>query len=149
MKPASIVLLAFSVVVALAGRGSAADEKSQEGKLQDKIIGSWKLVSSKYGGQDFRFPEGTTMIKHVTPTQFMWVTYDKDGHVTRAAGGTYTLKGDSYEEAPEYGLSEDFEIIKGKTHKFKCQITGNTWHHDGQLNNGQTIEEVWERLERK
>jgi hypothetical protein len=89
------------------------------------------------------------MIKHVTPAQFMWVTYDKDGHVTRTAGGSYTLKGDTYEESPEYGLSQDFEIIKGKTHTFTCRIAGNTWHHDGKLNNGETIEEVWERMERK
>ena len=87
-----------------------------------KLVGTWKLVSGKYGGNEFKFPEGTTMLKHVTPTQFMWATYDKDGKVFRAAGGFYTLKGDTYEETPEYGLSSDFDLINSKTHTFKAKV---------------------------
>jgi hypothetical protein len=66
------------------------------------------------------------MLKHVTPSQFMWVTYDKDGKVTRAAGGSYTLKGDEYAETPEYGIGSDFAVIKGGTHTF--QVKGRRQH---------------------
>jgi hypothetical protein len=31
----------------------------------------------------------------------------------------------------------------------QCKLVGNAWHHDGQLSNGQAIEEVWERVEEK
>jgi hypothetical protein len=79
----------------------------------------------------------------------MWATYDKDGKVFRAAGRSYTLKGDAYEETPEYGISGDFDLLKGKAQPFKCKIDGNTWHHDGKLSDGTTIEEVWERVEKK
>jgi len=113
------------------------------------LVATWKLVSGKYGGNDFKFPEGTTMLKHVTPTQFMWVTYDKDGKVFRTAGGAYTLKGETYEETPEYGMSGDFDTIKGNTHSFKAKVEGNRWHSDGALASGLTINEVWERLEKK
>ncbi len=89
------------------------------------------------------------MVKHITPTHFMWVTYDGEGKVTRTAGGTYTLKGEDYVENPEYGLGADFETIKGKAQTFKCKVDGNKWHHDGQLSNGLTIEEIWERIEKK
>ncbi len=89
------------------------------------------------------------MIKHVTPTHFMWVTYDAEGKVTRAAGGRYSLDGDAYVETPEYGLSGDFDIIKGKPQAFRCKVEGNTWHHDGKLSNDLTIEEVWERVGKK
>src|SRR5262249_50778379 len=106
----------------------------------NKLIGTWKLVSAKYGGREFKFPEGTTMVKHVTPTGFMWATYDPDGKVTRAAGGTYALKGETYEETPEYGLSSDCDLIKGKAETFTWKIDGNKWHHDGKLSNGLTIE---------
>jgi hypothetical protein len=157
MKRLPISLLALFIIVSHTNRGAVALEPSQEVKvkegqevkLKEKIIGSWKLVSSKYGGQEFHYPAGTTTIKHVTPSQFMWVTYDEDGKVTRTAGGSYTLNGDVYEESPAYGLSSDFDIIKGKTHTFQCRIDANTWHHDGKLSYGQTIEEVWERVERK
>jgi len=94
-------------------------------------------------------PEGDTMVKHVTATQFMWATYDKDGKVTRAAGGDYTLKGEVYEETPEYGISSDFDEIKGKAQTFKWKVEGNKWYHKGELSNGLTIDEVWERVEKK
>jgi hypothetical protein len=140
----------FVVIVALAVPASLrAEEPKGAAKPEQKLVGTWKLVSAKYGGNEFKFPEGTTMIKHVTPAQFMWVTYDKDGKVTRAAGGGYTLKGDDYAETPEYGLSTDFDLIKGKAQTFKCKVEGNKWHHDGKLSNGLTIEEVWERVEKK
>jgi hypothetical protein len=135
------------VVVALTVVTVAA--RSDDPKADTKLVGTWKLVSAKYGGQDFKFPEGTTHIKHVTPTQFMWATYDKDGLVTRAAGGTYTLDGEKYVETPEYGVSDDFKVIKGKAQSFKCKVDGNKWFHNGTLSNGVEIEEVWQRVDKK
>ncbi len=140
-----IAFLAAVVLFAGAAQHGFADEP----KAENKLVGSWKLVSAKYGGEDHKFPEGNTTLKHVTPTQFMWATYDGDGKVTRAAGGGYTMKGDAYEETPEYGISADFDTIKGKAHTFKWKVDGNKWRHDGKLNNGLTIEEVWERVEKK
>ena len=118
-------------------------------KSENKLLGTWKSVSAKFGGQEYKFPEGTTTLKHVTPTQFMWTSYDKDGIMTRAAGGTYTLKGEAYVETPEYGMSGDFDIIKGKAQTFTWKVEGNKWFHNGKLSNGLTIEEVWERVEPK
>jgi hypothetical protein len=144
MKIASRCLV---VIIALAV--TAAGARADDPKADNKLVGTWKLVSAKYGGNEHKFPEGSTMLKHVTPTQFMWATYDKDGTVTRAAGGGYTLKGETYEETPEYGLSSDFDLIKGKAQTFTWKIDGNKWHHNGKLSNGLTIEEVWERVEMK
>ena len=142
-------LMSLAVIFAIATPREGGDEPRQESPLQDKLIGSWRMVSAKYGGQEYRFPAGTTSIKHITQTQFMWASYGEDGEVTRAAGGTYTLKGGAYEELPRYGIGQDFETIKGKVQSFKCKIEGNKWHHDGKLDSGLTIEEVWERVERK
>jgi hypothetical protein len=128
----------------------AADEPVKDkAKSGNMLVGTWKLVTGKYGGQEAGFPEGTTMLKHITPTQFMWASYDREGKVFRAAGGSYTLKGETYEETPEYGFSSDFDAIKGKTHAFKAKVVGNRWHSDGMLASGVTIEEVWERQDRK
>jgi hypothetical protein len=134
----------------LVAAGRAADDPTKvKAKPGGTLVGTWKLVSGKYGGQEAKFPEGTTMLKHVTPTQFMWATYDKDGKVFRAAGGAYTLKGETYEETPEYGFSDDFDAIKGQTHAFSVKVEGKRWQSDGKLANGTTINEVWERVERK
>ena len=32
---------------------------------------------------------------------------------------------------------------------FKCKVEGNKWYHTGQTGSGQTLEEVWERVEKK
>jgi hypothetical protein len=144
-----MIVLALLIPLSLASVRSISDPKQAQEKPENKLLGTWKLVSGKYGGQEFAFPEGTTMLKHVTSAQFIWVTYDKDGKVFRAAGGHYSLNGNTYEETPEYGMSDDFEIIKGKPHSFQWKVEGNKWHHDGKLSNGLTIEEVWERVEKK
>jgi hypothetical protein len=144
------LVIAVVVAIVIAIPRVAADEPPKgEAQPENKLVGTWKFVSANYGGQKFQFPEGTTTVKHVTPTQFMWVTYDKDGKVSRAAGGHYTLKGETYEETPEYGIGEDFEGIKGKAQLFKWKVDGNKWYHNGKLNTGLTIEEVWERADKK
>jgi hypothetical protein len=150
MRHVQFIALALVVAVVFASAHASADEPAKkETKAENKLVGTWKLVSAKYGGEERTLPEGATMLKHITPTQFMWVSYDKDGTAYRAAGGPYTLKDNQYEEMPEYGFSPDFEIIKGKTHSFKAKIEGNKWYHDGKLANGLTIEQVWERVEKK
>jgi hypothetical protein len=149
MRRFEIALYSVFVGLALSATRASGDQPKVGGEPPNKLVGTWKLVSAKYGGNEFKLPEGSTHIKHITPTQFMWATYDQEGKVTRAAGGGYTLKDDEYVETPEYGLSEDFDIIKGKAQSFKCKVEGNKWHHDGKLSNDLTIEEVWERVERK
>jgi hypothetical protein len=113
-----------------------------------KLIGTWKFVSGKYGGQEVKFPPGMTMIKHVTPEQFMWARYDDKGNLSSAAGGPQTIKGDDYIETPKYGIGGDFDEIKEKSHTFKWKVEGNKWYHDGKLDSGLTIEEIWERVEK-
>jgi hypothetical protein len=148
---ASQTVRCLAVIIALAVMAATAwsADPKPEAKSDHKLVGTWKLISAKYNGQAAEFPAGVTTLKHVTPSQFMWTTYDKDGTVTRAAGGAYTLKGEAYEETPEYGISEDFELIKGKAQTFKWKVEGNKWYHNGKLSNGLTIDEVWERVESK
>ncbi len=148
MLRTGVVVSSLFAVIGLAS-ACLADEPKGEAKPQGELVGTWKLVSARYGGREFNFPEGMATIKHITPTQFMWASYDADGRVTRAAGGGYTLTGEAYEETPEYGLSEDFEVIRGKPQTFRCKVDGAKWYHDGKLSNGLAIEEVWERVEKK
>ena len=149
MRRFGILLLPLLVGFALAASGATSDEPKGKAELQDKLVGSWTLVSARYGGREYSFPQGTTHIKHVTPTHFMWATYGADGKVTRAAGGRYTLDGDAYRETPEFGLGADFELIQGKVQSFQWKIDGDKWYHDGKLSNDLTIEEVWQRAEKK
>jgi hypothetical protein len=141
--------LAVLVAVAVTAAAAPADDSQKGAAADNKLIGTWKLVSAKYDGQEAKSAEGYTKLKHVTPAQFMWALYDGEGKVTSALGGSYTLKGDEYVETPEYGLLSDLDQLKGKPQVFTWKIEGNKWHLNGKLSNGVTIEEVWERVERK
>lgn len=141
-----LALVATSTIIGATGWTA---EPKADAPAAHKLIGTWKLVSAKYGGQESEVSKEATTIKHVTPSQFMWASYDKDGTMTRAAGGAYTLKGEVYEETPEYGMSGDFDLIKGKKQTFTWKVEGNKWYHNGKLSNGLTIEEIWERVEGK
>jgi hypothetical protein len=136
------------VVVAVLAAAAQADDPKDEAKADNKLVGTWKRVSAKFDGKDSALPEGHTQLKHVTPTQFTWLVYGEDGKVAAALGGTYTLKGDEYVETPEYGM-EGYEQLKGKPQVFKWKLEGNKWYHNGKLSTGLTIEEVWERVEKK
>jgi len=138
-------LLVVCVVALTASRGDDAVKKQTE--ASHPLVGTWKLVSAKYGGQEFQFPAGLSMVKHVTPEQFMWARYDAQGEVIDAAGGTYSMKDGEYAETPIYGMGDDFGTIKGKSHPFKWKVDGKRWLHNGKLDSGLTIEEVWERVE--
>jgi hypothetical protein len=135
------------VVLANAAAFARATQRPDPANACNALVGSWKLAAAKYGGNEFNLPPGTTTVKHVTPAQFMWTSYGADGTITRAAGGAYTLKGNAYQETPEYGMSDDFDVVKGKPQAFTCRIDANKWYHNGSLSNGTTVEEVWERIE--
>ena len=141
--------LAVIFVLAVSSTPVRSEEAKGDAKSENKLVGTWKLVSAKYGGQEVQRPEGLTQLKHVTPTQFMWAVYDTEGRVSSALGGSYTLKGDNYVETPEYGVGDVVDQLKGKPQEFTWKIEGNKWYHNGKLSSGLTIEEVWERVEKK
>jgi hypothetical protein len=144
----SLVALAAST----SGRSIADNPKKAEAETENNLVGTWKQIKAKFGGKESKIPEGTTQLKHITSTHFMFVDYDKDGKVIDALGGPYTLQGEKYIETPEYGggtIIEVFKILKGKPQSFECKVEGNKWYHNGTLSNGPTIEEVWEGVEKK
>ena len=143
-----LAVLALLIPVALSPSVASADEPKKEAAAAGKLVGSWKLVSAKYNGNEFTFPEGYTVVKHVTPFQFVTVIYNTKGELGRASGGSYDLEGEVYKETPEYGTSDNFADIKGKVQTFQCKVEGNKWTHSGQLSNGMQIEEVYEKVEK-
>jgi len=149
--PVAVVAIALisSSVAAWQAIGRAEPSPAGPCAMQSDIVGTWKAVSGNYGGRAFSFPEDPITLKHVTPSQFTVVTFDKDGRVTRVIGGTYTLKGNAYEELPSYGIGGDFDALKGKPQTFTLRVEQNRWHQAGTISSGLAIEEVWERVGRQ
>jgi hypothetical protein len=139
----SLACMALSVIVV----GLRADDTDQEKALRSRLVGTWRIISMKVNGEKNDLPVTSVTYKHVTPVGFMWLSHEKDtGKVFRAAGGTYTLRGDTYTEKVEYGMGDDFDVIKNTQHPFMCKIEGDSWQHSGKLSNGTSIDEIWERV---
>lgn len=115
---------------------------------KDAHLGTWKLVSTKYGdAKDFtKRGDDTTRIKHITATHFTWVEVVTDSKkIVSGAGGKHTLEGTTYTETIDYA-GEGMEAFVGKPQKFTVKIEGDKLHQSGVLSNGLKIEEVWERM---
>src|SRR5262249_57023073 len=119
---ASCTIRALAVVLAgLATASLCAPGRTDEQATKARILGTWRLVSYKYGDQgDLRpAPASLTTLKHITPTHFEWVRYDPNTKKAQsAAGGRYTLAGSQYTETVEYGFGRAYEVIKDQEHSF-------------------------------
>jgi hypothetical protein len=132
-----LVAAAVSLAMAAAGRASPARDPAT-------VVGTWKLVSAKANGKAVDIPAGTTVLKHITPTDFVFVYYTQQGLITVAGGGRYALHGNRYEESVEYGVGEGMAPYIGKTQVFTLRIEAGRWYHSGTESDGTVVEEVWE-----
>ena len=124
----------------------AADKPAAPGKPQ--LIGTWEIVSSKFGdAQDFTpFGDELKALKFITPTHFIWTHFDpKTKKISNSMGGTYTCEGDTYTETPQFAY-EGQEAYLGKPQKFTLKIEGDTLTQSGTLSDGMKVQEIWKRV---
>ena len=113
-----------------------------------EILGTWKLVSYKYGESDIQSAtDSIQRIKLITPTYFTWIHYaNKDKMVSEMAGGTYTLSGGDYVEKIGFG-GYTMKSYIDKEQVFKVKIEGGKMYLFGVMTDNQRIEEIWEKIE--
>ena len=139
--PTFIVVAAIALGFILAGQ-------QQTGKVSGTHLGTWQLISTKYGdAKDFSdFPNEQRRVKLITATHFTWVQYGTASKMVESiAGGPYTLDGDSYTETIEF-VGTGMETYLGKKQPFTIKVNGDKLNQSGQLSDGLKIEEVWQRL---
>jgi hypothetical protein len=137
--------LGGSALAAALGAALATTSCRPPAQTPEAVVGTWRLVSAKTNGSLADIPAGTTILKHVTPTDFVFVYYDQQGQVTVVGGGSYSRDGSRYEETVVYGLGEGMKPYIGKTQVFTLRIENGRWYQEGTESNGTMIEEVWER----
>jgi hypothetical protein len=143
MKKPPTMIVGFALVLIIS---LVAQQPS--GKGSGTHLGTWQLISSKYGdAKDFSdFPKEQRRVKLITATHFTWVQYDAaNKKVESMAGGPYTLDGESYTETIEF-VGEGMETYRGKKQPFTIKVDGDKLNQSGQLSDGLKIEEVWQRL---
>lgn len=139
-------LAGLFIVGALCLVALAADKPAESGKAG--LLGTWEMVSTKYGdAQDFTPPgEDLKALKFITPTHFVWTHFDpKTKKISNSMGGTYTYEGDTYTETPQFAY-EGMETYLGKPQKFTVKIEGDKLTQSGALSDGMKIQEIWKRV---
>jgi hypothetical protein len=135
----SVLILAFT---------SALLAQQSSTKTDTKPLGTWQLVSTKYGdAKAFEdYPKERKRVKMITATHFNWVDYDtQTKKVSSSAGGPYSYRNGTYVETIDF-VGDGMETYQGKKQEFAIRIDGNKLFQSGQLSDGLKIEEVWQRV---
>jgi hypothetical protein len=137
-----IAIAALVVAVELRAQPEAA-------KGSTSLVGTWELSSFKYGGMQPNFstpPAGRRRLKLFTETHFTWVEFDTaTKKIKSVAGGTWSLKGDTYTESNDWMDASMASYLASKN-TFTIRMEGDKFHQSGSLANGMKIEEVWQRV---
>lgn len=116
------------------------DQKKNTEQPGPKLLGTWEKAM---GPQD---PETLRMVKHITPTHWTWVIYDRESKtVTAAMGGPWSLKDDKYEETVAF-TTDDAAAARGKSFAFSFQVDGDRWLFRKGPGARGAIVEVWKRV---
>jgi len=144
----AITLLSVVVIITMLTAGSLQREASKHSKDDSSPQGTWKLELFKYSNRTSDFnnrPASQPRIKLITDTHFTWVTIDTaTGRIWEAAGGTYSLKGDTYIESMDYSYNMDSYL--GTKSVYTIKVEENILFLSGELSRYGKIEEIWQRV---
>jgi Major Vault Protein repeat domain len=109
-------------------------------RINRELVGTWDGVLPG------NVPRAISLIKHVTPTHYTWVTYDREKNAILAvAGGTWSVQDGKYREVCEFA-TEDHRNVRGKTFTFTMTVSGDKWDLKGVPGTGTTSNDAWNRL---
>jgi len=108
--------------------------------MNHQLDGTWVLLSGQ------ALPEGVCDKKILSGGHFMFAAYDtKNGRPLYAAGGTYTLDGNSYVEHVDFASDKLPAELIGKSQSFTVELEADTFTQTGTLSNGKPLTERWKR----
>ncbi len=120
---------------------------------ENKLEGTWKLVSGKYIFPDDTLAvprtESEHAIKVLNKTHFATIHQDASKKEIYSNAGTYVLTEDTYTEYQEF--NSGINSI-GRTHAFESKIEGDIWTITGPVEKSEAdvpewkMHEVWKRV---
>jgi len=134
----SCFLVTFLCALVFASMGKEPeDNRAEEGKL----VGTWEYANGD-------LPGNLRHIKHLTPTHFTWVTYDREEMApVAAAGGTWSIRGGDYREQIEFA-TEGHKHLRGRDIPIAVRVEGDKWFLKSTPDTGFHVDDVWVRQKR-
>jgi RNA polymerase sigma factor (sigma-70 family) len=109
-------------------------------QMRRALLGTWESTPPANAPKWFR------CVKHITPTHWTHVAYDRDSKVALSAcGGTWTLNDGKYQETNEFS-TEDMKHARGKTFAFSSKIDGDKWSLQSGPDLEIHVDDVWMRV---
>ena len=99
-----------------------------DGNTDLSLTGTWELVSYKEVTDSVysEYPGFVAFFKHLTPSHFAWVHFNRDGdEVLAAATGSYTLVGDDYVES--LSMVHPRGVMQDTSYPFKATTENGRW----------------------
>jgi RNA polymerase sigma factor (sigma-70 family) len=116
------------------------DQKKNAGDPGRKLFGTWEKNLGPVA------PKAVRMLKHITPTHWTWVIYDRENKMVLAAmGGLWSLKGDNYEETIAF-TTHNSEESRGNSNAFGFQVDSDRWLIKRGPDLPGDAEEAWKRV---
>jgi len=123
MKVSRLLLygLLLSVFIPLSGN-RYLDRNNRE------LAGTWELIKFKYGESEklSDVPEFVKYVKNLTDSHYAWASYNDEGNVVGAGGGTYEIEAGRYIEYIDYFYPPGSNLV-GSSVKFDYKLEGNRW----------------------
>ena len=120
-----ILFLSVVVIISLLTAGSLQKGSSKIKQDVNSPKGTWRLELYKYGEATSYFYNrqlSQPRIKLITDTYFTWVTIDTvTSRIIGAAGGTYSLSGNTYTESIDYSFNMDSYLKTKNVYKIKVE----------------------------
>ncbi len=115
-------------------------QKKNTDEAGRQLLGTWETAMGP------GTPKAMRMVKHVTPTHWTWVVYDRENkRVAAAAGGTWTLRNGEYVETCDF-TTENFPQARGNSYPFEYKVDGDQWVLKGGPNRAISDDQTWTRL---
>jgi len=129
-----LVVILFASIIIL-GQSGCGDKSKQESEGEISLEGTWKLVkvlnSDDEEAELLKHSEDLVYLKHITPTHFTWVRFNRESNeLEGTGGGTYTFDGNTYTENLDFFFPPGSNEL-GQSIPFTVEMKNGTWHHKG------------------
>lgn len=120
----------------------AANQKANTAEPGRQLQATWDRV---FGPEA---PKAARTVKHITPTHWTWVAYDRENRrVLAAAGGTWSLQNGEYVEECVFS-TDNLPQLRERSFPFAYQLDGDRWTLKGGPDRAIRDDETWKRRER-
>jgi len=124
-----------------------ATNSPDENELRRELVGTWRMAANEsWGATHYHYyPEDYGDFKIFTPTDWRVVMYDAQSNLLYSAGGTYTLRGNVYNESIDTATGVTTRFL-GNHPRFKILVDGDRYYQMGLDGNPPAIKEMWQRV---